>query len=148
MIFAVARRGRSLPAVERASINVDTVQRGWFAREVRAAGTLIPEHVRWIAALSAGRVERLYVQPGARVSAGTVLLEMTNPDVRLEVLEAERELAAAEAALVNLQASLETQKLSQAAAVAAVRGQQREAARQAVAKTQLVKQQLITPMEA
>jgi HlyD family secretion protein len=145
---AVTCFSRSAASIDVSTITVDTVRRGLFVREVRAAGSLVPEQVRWIAALSAGRVERVHVQPGAQVSAGMVLLEMTNPDVRLEVLEAERQLSAAEAALVNLQASLETQRLAQASTVASVRSQQREATRQATAKRELVDKQLITSMEA
>ena len=148
LTVAVTCFGRSIPAVELSALTVDTVKHGWFVREVRAAGSLVSEHIRWISALSAGRVERVHVLPGTRVEAGTVLLEMTNPDVRLEVLEAERELSAAEGTLVNLKAALETQRLAQASVVASVRSQQRESARQAAAKSELAQKQLITRLEA
>jgi len=146
--LAVSRMGPGAPTEDAAGLTTDTVRRGLFVREVRAAGSLVPEAVVVVSALSAGRIDRVHVRPGARVKAGSVLLEMTNPDVRLEVLEAERQLAAAQAALVTLQASLETQRLSQAGVVATVRTQKREAARQAQAKTELVRQQVIASLEA
>ena len=37
---------------------------------------------------AAGAPREVHVQPGAEVTAETVLLEMTNPDVQLEALEA------------------------------------------------------------
>jgi multidrug efflux pump subunit AcrA (membrane-fusion protein) len=148
LVVAVTCFGRSMPPVDAASVTVDTVKRGSFLREVRAAGSLVPEHVRWVSAISAGRLERVFVQPGARVVAGTVLLEMTNADVQLEVMEAERQLSAAEATLVSMTASLETARLGQAALVASVRSQQRESARQAAAKAELEAKQLITKLEA
>jgi multidrug efflux pump subunit AcrA (membrane-fusion protein) len=148
LTVAVTCFGRSIEAVDQSGVTIDTVKHGWFVREVRAPGSLVPEQVRWISALSAGRVERVHVVPGTRTEAGAVLLEMTNPDVRLEVLEAERQLSAAEAALVSLQASLQTQRLAQAGVVASVRSQQREAARQAAAKAELAAKQLITRLDA
>ena len=145
---AVSRFRPGLPSVDPAALNLDTVRQGAFVREVRAAGALIPETVLFISALSAGRIDHLHVRPGERVKAGRVLLEMTNPDVRLEVLEAERQLAAAQAVLVTLKASLETQRLNQASIVASVRTQQREAERQANAKSELMRLQVIAPLEA
>lgn len=146
--IAVSRLKPGMPRIDATTVNTDTVRRGILTREVRAAGALVAEQVLLISALSAGRIDLVHVRAGARVKAGTILLEMTNPDVRLEVLEAERQLAAAEAALVTLKASLETQRLNQAGVVASVRTQQREAERQANAKTELMKQQVIAPLEA
>ena len=148
MTVAVSRIKPGTPRVDASSINTDTVRRGTLVREVRAAGALVPEEVVWISAVSAGRIDRLHVRAGESVKAGTVLLEMTNPDVRLEVLESERELSAAEAALVTLRAGLETQRLNQAGVLAAVRTQEREAARQAKAKAELLQKQIIAPLEA
>ena len=66
----------------------------------------MPERIRWIPAATGGRVERILVQPGDRVEPGTVLLELSNPDVQLEALDAERQLAQAQADLVNLESTL------------------------------------------
>src|SRR3954453_6548040 len=106
------------PSVERSTLLIDSVQRGTMVRQVRAPGTLVPERVRFVSALTAGRIERLPLRPGATVTAGADLLEMSNPDVQLEALEAGRQVTAAEAALVNLETSLATQRLTQQAAIA------------------------------
>jgi HlyD family secretion protein len=144
---ALARLEPAAPTVDRATIWMDTVREGEMLRQVRGPGTLVPEHVRWVAAVAPGRVERVFVQPGAEVTGETVLLEMTNPDVQLEALEASRQLAAAEASLVNLRATLETERLNQAATVANLKAEYQEALRTAEANEELAKTGIISAME-
>ena len=91
--------------VDRASIWIDSVQRGPLVIEVRGPGTLVPERIRYISAVTAGRVERRLAEPGQAVKAETVLLELSNPDVQLEALESERQLTVAQADRVNLKAT-------------------------------------------
>ena len=107
------------PRVDRASVWIDSVQKGPLVIEVRGPGTLVPERIRYISAVTAGRVERRLAEPGQEVHPETVLLELSNPDVQLEALESERQLTAAQADRVNLETNLETQRLNQEAAVAA-----------------------------
>jgi multidrug resistance efflux pump len=115
-----------------------------MVREVRGPGNLVPEQIRWVSAVAPGRVERKLVQPGERVSAATVLLELSNPDVQIQLLQAERQLTDAQAQLVSLKTQLETQRLNQAGVVASVRSEYREAIRKAVADSALAGQDLIS----
>ena len=140
----VASLPTATPGVDRATLIIDSVQRGTMVREVRAPGTLVPEHVRLISALTAGRIERLPVRPGATVASGADLLEMSNPDVQLEALEAGRQVTAAEGALVNLETALATQRLTQQAAIASARAASSDASRQATMLTSLGKQRLVS----
>jgi multidrug resistance efflux pump len=109
------------PAVERSSLIIDSVRRGDMIREVRGPGTLVPEQVRWISALTSARVERIVAQPGQVVEPNTVLLEMSNPDVQIQALQAQQALSEAQSRLVELRVQLEGSKLSQEGAVAAAR---------------------------
>ena len=127
--LGLGRLKPAAPSVERAGILVDQVKRGQMLREVRGPGTLVPEQIRWVSAVTAGRVEVVYVRPGATVQAGTELLRLSNPDVQLEALNAQQNLAAAMAQLVNLHTSLETQRLNQLSTVTTVQNQLREAQR-------------------
>lgn len=145
---ALARLEPAAPTVERATLWTDSVQRGAMIRQVRGPGTLVPERTRWISAVTAGRVEAILVQPGATVEPETVLLELSNPEVQLQMLEAQRQLAAAEAELVNLETSLETQRLNQDAAVASARANYQEAARTASTSEQLAERGLIARNDA
>ena len=128
---ALTRLEPAAPTAERATLWIDTVRRGTMVRQVRAPGTLVPERIRWISALTAGRIEQLVVRPGTQVTTGTVLLEMSNPDVQLEALDAERQLAAAEAQLAQLRTQLETSRLQQSATVATVASEYNQARRNA-----------------
>jgi multidrug efflux pump subunit AcrA (membrane-fusion protein) len=136
------------PKVDRAAVWVDSVVRGPLVIEVRGPGTLVPERIRYISAVTAGRVERRLAQPGQQVKAETVLLEMSNPDVQLQALESERQLTVAQADQVNLRANLATQRLNQEAAVAAARSAYLDAKRTADASDSLAAKQLISTSEA
>ncbi len=132
------------PAVERGTLWMDTVRQGPMVREVRGPGTLVPEQIRWVSAVTPGRVEKKPVQPGARVTAGTILLELSNPDVQIQLLQAERQLTDAESQLISLKTQLETQRLNQAGVVASIRSQYRDAIRKAAADSDLASRDLIS----
>jgi HlyD family secretion protein len=144
---ALWRLEPAAPSVDRSTVWTDSVRRGEFVRQVRGPGTLVPEQARWIVAVTSGRIERLHVQPGESVDATTVMLELSNPDVQVEGLNAERQLAAAESELSSLEVTLATQRLEQRSRVAQVEGEQREAERRLEASRELAERQLIPRME-
>jgi len=117
------------PTVERGTLWIDTVKKGEMLRQVRGNGTLVPEDLRVVSALTAGRIDRVLVRPGATCETGTVLLEMSNPDVQLQSLDAERQEKLAEADLASLRASLEAQRLAAISTVAQARRDENEAER-------------------
>jgi len=114
----LSRLQPAAPRVEKSSIWMDTVKRGEMLRQVRGNGTLVPEDIRWIPTLNAGRVERILVLPGAAVASNTVLVELSNPAVAQAAFDAEWELRAAEAELTNLSVQLNASQLTQQASVA------------------------------
>jgi multidrug resistance efflux pump len=122
----------------------DTVQLGEMIRQIRGPGTLVPEQIQIISALTSGRAVEVLVEPGTRVEANTILLRLTNPDVELQLLEAERSLTSARSNLAQLSASLESQRLAQLGAVATLESQYNDAVRQDAVNEQLHAQALIT----
>jgi HlyD family secretion protein len=116
--IGLARLKPAAPLVDRSSIWTDTVKRGEMLRQVRGNGTLVPEDIRWIPTVNAGRVERILVLPGARVDSNTVLVELSNPEVEQAAFDVEWQLKGAEAGLASLQVQLKTDKLTQKKAVA------------------------------
>lgn len=144
---ALSQLDGAVPTVEASTLWIDTVARGEMLREVHGPGTLVPEQIRWIAAVTAGRVERKHVEPGEKVTASTVLVELSNPDVELQVLEAQRQLTEAEATLVNLRASLETQRLDQQGVIATVRSEYLDAKRAVEVGDGLAAKKLIAPTD-
>jgi HlyD family secretion protein len=116
--LGLSRLKPAAPRVEKSSIWMDTVKRGEMLRQVRGNGTLVPEDIRWIPTLNAGRVEQILVLPGAAVQSNTVLVELSNPAVAQAAFDAEWELKAAEAELTNLTVQLSAHQLTQQASVA------------------------------
>jgi len=106
------------PGVEKSTLYFGTVKRGEMLRQVRGNGTLVPEDIRWLPTINAGRVEQILVLPGAAVKADTVLVELSNPEVEQAASDAESLFKAAQAELANLRVQLDAQKLTQQAAVA------------------------------
>jgi multidrug resistance efflux pump len=144
----LSRLKPAAPTVDLGTLWMDTVRKGPMVREVRGPGTLVPEEIRWISAVTPGRVDRVLVQPGVMVNENTLLLELSNPDVQIQSLQAQRELTAAEAELISLKTNLEAQRLTQAGVVATSRSTYREALRQAAADSDLVAQNLISTAQA
>lgn len=112
---AVSRLEPALPAVTESTQWFGTVKRGPMVRQVRGSGTLVPEEIRWITATSTGRVERIVLQPGARVEPGTVIVELSNPDLRQQVRNAELDWQTSQAQLANQRATLANTRLAQQA---------------------------------
>src|SRR5690348_16124751 len=77
------------PAVERATVSLDSVRRGEMLREVRGLGTLVPVDIRWIPAQSSARVERIVLQSGAAVKPDSIILELSDPQLQRDALDAE-----------------------------------------------------------
>ena len=136
------------PTVARSTILVDSVRQGELVRNVRGSGKLVPEHIRFITALAAGRVDRVLARPGQSVIPETVLLELSNPDVQIQALQAEQQLTAARAALVSLRTNLETQRLSEEAVVASTRTEYADASRHAMVADSLLRLNLIARNDA
>src|SRR5688572_15201285 len=140
----VSRLKPAAPTVERATVWVDTVKRGSMIRQVRGSGTLVPEEIRWIPATTQGRVERIVLRPGAQVQPGTVILELSNPELQQSVMEAQLAHQSAQAAYQNRKAELESQLLSQQSNVASIEANYKNAVLTLEANEQLAKDQLIS----
>ncbi len=146
--WGLSRLEAAAPVVEKGAVWTDTVKRGDMLREVRGLGSLVPEDVRWLPALTEARVERIVVQPGSRVLAQTVILEMSNPDLELGALEAESQFRAAEARLVETRARVESTRLDQEANAQRVASEARQARLQADADAELARQGLAASITA
>jgi multidrug resistance efflux pump len=145
--IALSRLEPAAPTVDRGTVWFDTVRQGSMLRQVRGPGTLVPEQMRQVSAVTSGRVERLLTRPGDTVKVGTVLLVISNPDVQLQALQAQQQLSAAEAQLVNARSSLQAQILAQEAIVVRARADYQDAKRQADAAVELAQKGLIAQQD-
>lgn len=145
--IGVSRLRPAAPGVERATVWIDTVKRGPMIRQVRGSGTLVPENIRWIPATTSGRVERLVLRPGAAVTPTTVILEMSNPDLQQQVMDAQLAYRSAEAAFQNRKADLQTQILTQEAALATAASNAKQTKLTLAANQELAKAGLISDLQ-
>ena len=144
--LGVSRLRPAAPSVERTTVWMDAVKRGPMLRQVRGLGTLVPEEIRWIPAVTEGQVERIVMRPGAVVAADTVILELSNPELDRQVLDAEMQLKKSEAELANLRVQLESQHLNQQADAARIEADFTEAKLRAERDAELVKLGLVSDL--
>jgi len=139
----LSRLKPAAPAVERSGAVIDTVKRGPMLREVRGAGTLVPEDVRWIPATTDARVERVLVQAGSEVRADTVILELSDPQQQQSARDAEWQLRAAEAEYESTRAQLDNERLDRESAIARLQAEREQAVLRAAADAELERQGLV-----
>ncbi len=140
--FGLSRLRPAAPSVDRATVLVDTVKRGPMLREVRGLGTLVPEDIRWIPAQTDSRVDRIVLRPGAIVKPDSIILELSNPELQRDVLDAGFLVKAAEADYANLKVQVNSELLNQKAAAAAVQSEFKQAKLQSEVDEALYKQGL------
>ena len=142
----LSRLKPAVPSIDRSTVWIDTVKRGPMIRQVRGLGLLVPEEIRWIAARTEARVDKIIVRPGARVEPDTVLLELTSPEVEQAARDAESQFAAAEAELTTLRASLQRELLEQEANAARVQSEFQQAKMENETNDQLAKNGLVASL--
>ena len=121
--IGVSRLRPAAPSVDRATIYTGEVKRGPMLREVHGLGTLVPEDIRWLPAQTDSRVERIVLRPGAIVNPDSIILELSNPTLQRDALDAEYQLKAAQADYQNLKAQLDSELLNQKSVAASVRSE-------------------------
>lgn len=134
------------PSVDAATVVSDTVKRGDMTVTRRGLGTLVPEEIVWIPALTSGRVEKRMVQPGTIVTPDTVIFELSNQELQQQLRDVEAQLKSAEAAYVNRKTDLESQLLTQRAQAATIESNYQQAKLEAEANETLAKEGLVSDL--
>ncbi len=126
--FFVMRLKPAIPTVDSA-VWTDVVKRGPLLRQVRGPGTLVPreDRLRLIPAETEATVVRIRVLPGAKVEPNTILMDLVDPAVQQQMLDAQLQLKAAKADFLNIRARLQSDLMNQRAGAATVGADQRQA---------------------
>ena len=143
----VARLKPASPTVERSIVSIDSVRQGDMIRVVRGPGTLVPEHIRRVVVLTSARIDRIVAQVGQQVTPETVLLEMSNPDVDIQAMQAQQTYGDARSMLATLRVSLQRGILQQQNTVAAAKTNQVTAAQNAAGADSMLARKLLAPGE-
>ena len=143
----VSRLEPAAPGVDRDTVFTDTVQRGEMLRQVRGTGTLVPEEIRWISAVTNSTVERIVLRPGVTVGPDTVIVELSNPQLEQSALEARLQLEAAQARYKSRQVELDRDVLTQRATVATAEQALTLAEYEASLDEELFKDELVSELQ-
>jgi HlyD family secretion protein len=126
--LALSRMRPAAPPVDRATVWSDEVKRGAMLRDVHGTGTLVPEDIRWIPAQTDSHVDRIVIRPSEKVlRPDSIILELSDPQLQRDTLDAEYQLKAAEADYANLRVQVNSELMNQKAAEAGVRSDYEQA---------------------
>ena len=139
--LGLSRLKPAAPSVDRGTVWTDSVKRGQMLRDVRGLGTLVPLDIRWIPAQTAMRVDKILVRPGPKMlTPDTVILEMSNPEVTRDLVDAEYQLKGAEADYANLKVQVDSDLMNQKSIEAAVRSDYEQAKLEHAVDVKLLKE--------
>ncbi len=143
----IARLKPAAPTVDRNLVWIGTVERGPMVRQVRGLGTLVPEEIRWIAARTQGRVDRIVLRPGAIVTPDSVILVLSNPSVTQAAIDADSQLTSVEAEFENVKMQIQRGVLDAEAALASAKSEYETTRLQAEVNDELFKDGLVAALE-
>ena len=146
--FGVLRLRSASPTVDKNSLQIVAVESGPMICRVEGLGTLVPEEVRWLSAGTDGRVDQIFLRPGAHVRPDTVILQLSNPNLDRQITDAELAMKKSEAELANLRVQLQAQLLNEKALEAQLESDATQAKLEADRDDALLKNQLGTTMNA
>jgi len=83
---------RSTLKVDRDKITISTVNRGVFQEFIPQTGTVEPSHTVYLDAVEGGTIKRVVAESGAMLKKGDIILELSNLNRELTVLQQEAQL--------------------------------------------------------
>src|SRR5215470_8093301 len=146
--IGTSRMKSAAPVVDRSALQIETVRRGPLVRHVSGLGVLVPEETRWLAAETDAHVDQVFLRAGVRVQPGSILLQMSNPDLERQVRDAELATKKVEAELANLRVQLQAQLLNEHAMEAQLQSDLTETKLQAERDEALQKEGIGSAMNA
>lgn len=98
--------------VEKDKITIEDIKKGTFNDYIRIMGNVEPITFIQLSAMEGGRVIEKVVEEGAMVQKGDIIVRLENPNLSMEILKSEADLAYQENELRNTLLSMEKEKLS------------------------------------
>ncbi|MGC3947659.1 MAG: HlyD family efflux transporter periplasmic adaptor subunit [Chryseolinea sp.] len=84
---------RSKLKIEKDKITIAEVKRGQFKEYIPQTGTIEPSHTAYLDAVESGTIKRVVAESGAIVKTGDVILELSNLNREIQVLQQEAALS-------------------------------------------------------
>lgn len=143
----IAKLEPGAPSVAREQLYLDEVKEGTLERKVRGPGTLQPREARWLSTREVARVDRVLVRAGEKVTADTVIVQLSNPEVQRAADAAELEVAAARAEFAAARLDLESQRLDRRSTLAEAQATAESARLQAIAEQRAFEQGAVSELQ-
>ena len=112
IVWLLLKENTSTLRVNTATVTVSNVEEGEFNDYVSLSGTVQPMTTMQLSPLESGVVERVVAEEGTAVKAGDVILEMSNKQLSMQILQSEADLAEKQNILRNTLISMEQERLS------------------------------------
>ena len=144
--YGLTKLKPAAPTLDPSTAVIETVKRGEMIRDVRGNGTLVPEVTRWVPAPADGRVERILLKAGVEVDPSTVIVELSNPQLEQQATDTDFQVKAAQADQENLKVRLETEAMTQKAAIATINSEYSQAKLQLDADEVLLQQKVLAEL--
>jgi HlyD family secretion protein len=97
--------------VDKEKLIIETVIRDQFNDYITVTGTVEPISIIFLDAQEGGRVEEILIEEGSMVKKGDIILRLSNPDLHLNILDSEAQLAEKDNFLRNTQIAMEQDRL-------------------------------------
>lgn len=110
-IFALSKAGNSTYKVDANSVSTAEVTRGMFNDFIRLNGHVETGVIVQVSALETGVVEHKWVEEGAMVHEGDIILTLHNPNLRQQILDSESQLAEKQNMLRDTEIAMEKERL-------------------------------------
>lgn len=112
IVWLLLKENTTTLRVNMATVTVSSVEEGEFNDYVSLSGTVQPMTTMQLSPLESGVVERVVAEEGTMVKAGDVILEMSNKQLSMQILQSEADLAEKQNILRNTLISMEQERLS------------------------------------
>ena len=112
IVWLLFKESTTTLRVNTATVTISNVEEGEFNDYVSLSGTVQPMTTMQLSPLESGVVERVVAEEGTTVKAGDVILEMSNKQLSMQILQSEADLAEKQNILRNTLISMEQERLS------------------------------------
>lgn len=111
MVIAIGKVGESTYKVDADSVTTAEVKQGLFNDFIRVNGHVETGVIVQVSALESGIVERKWVEEGAMVQAGDIIVTLQNPNLRQQILDSESQLAEKQNMLRDTEIAMEKERV-------------------------------------
>lgn len=110
VIFAVGKMGESTYKVDADTVTTGEVTQGMFNDFIRVNGHVETGVIVQVSALESGIVEHKWVEEGAEIQAGDIIVTLQNPNLRQQILDSESQLAEKQNMLRDTEIAMEKER--------------------------------------